>query len=499
MENLPYKASQTTSKGASCRHCRGRFAQNEIRIAAMIQSFKMDAKEEHWHHLDCFFTCYRPRSTDQIAYIENLHPDNQKKILDKVAAANEALVPQAGPSNANKRKIEQFNARLQDFGVEYAKSGRSTCAGCGDKIVKNEVRVIFTCYETEVGKRYGGQNFSHHPECFVEIRKNYNFFLGGKSLPGFHSLTKEDQDMIENVIQVSDGTEAKPKKKSKKTKEEQPPQDLEKLIEEQTLEYLQNRTSLQELSQAHLRKFLTVNGFGSSKEYEKMLDQAADFLTFGAIESCSKCITGDLILAKGGYVCNGVIDEYTSCDYFTAKPARRHCKITDQLKRSSPNFLATYRSRVKERALRPKEENKLVYERQEVGSVRNFSVKRKKREPLYGLHLSAVGRLDIDRKVLKAQIEKMGGRLVSKLQEKIAAVISNEYEVEKMNKRMQEVKRLNIQVVPEDFVSSIENGTREEAIEKIKTLAISEWGSDPMSRIPADEELRPIVKVIFNI
>lgn len=67
-------------------------------------------------------------------------------------------------------------------------------------IANKEVRVIYTCYETEVGERYGGQAFSHHPSCFNEIRGNYNFYLGGCDLPGLKSLEKEDQQIVIDAI-----------------------------------------------------------------------------------------------------------------------------------------------------------------------------------------------------------------------------------------------------------------------------------------------------------
>lgn len=87
---------------------------------------------------------------------------------------------------------------------------------------------------------------------------------------------------------------------------------------------------------------------------------------------------------------------------------------------------------------------------------------------------------------------------MTKLQERIAVVISNEAEVEKMSKRMQEVKNFDIQVVPESFIDAVENGSREDSIELIKSMSICEWGSDPLSRIPADEETRPIVKTMYD-
>lgn len=260
---------------------------------------------------------------------------------------------------------------------------------------------------------------------------------------------------------------------------------------------MKTRDSIKNTTRSDLSKILTHNGSKIVKDHEELIDRCADFLTFGAIDGCKKCNSGELILAKGGYVCNGNIDDWTTCNFFTPKPVRHPCQIPSGLKKASQTFFLSYKPVVKDRILRPREE-KETFERQEVGTARTFTVQRKK-EPLYGMHVVPIGRLEMNRPEMKVCIEKMGGRLVTKLNEKIAVVISKESEVEKMSKRMEEVKAFNIQVVPENFLSSIDNGTREEAIEKIKSMAISDWGSDPLSRIPADEELKPIVKVNLKI
>lgn len=64
---------------------------------------------------------------------------------------------------------------------------------------------------------------------------------------------------------------------------------------------------------------------------------------------------------------------------------------------------------------------------------------------------------------------------------------------------MRETKSLEIQVVNESFVNAVEKLTRTETIEKISSLSICDWGSDPLSRIPAEEvkEERVNEKYIF--
>lgn len=365
-------------------------------------------------------------------------------------------------------------------------------------ISKGEVRVIYISYETEVGERYGGQPISHHVTCFNDIRGDYNYFMSGADLPGYSELEKEDRDTVKNAIKATEVDESMAKKlKSEPVdkKEAAEQSKLDKLIDKQTKQLFKVRDAIKSITKkSDLQNILFVNDSGMVSGTDALLDRCADFLTFGAIEKCQKCKQGDLIFGKGGYTCSGAIDEWTLCSNFVEKPARRECQIPRDLRDDKKaNFFTKYQPKVEDRAVRPRPVE-LKVKKEEAGGEKSFKVKREK-EPLYGLHLFPLGSLEGDKKLLKERIEKLGGRLVTKLQEKIAAVISTPEEVAKMSKKMKEVKELNIQVVPESFVESVEKGTRSEAIEKIKTLAICDWGSDPLTRIPAEEEMIPKIKV----
>lgn len=99
----------------------------------------------------------------------------------------------------------------------------------------------------------------------------------------------------------------------------------------------------------------------------------------------------------------------------------------------------------------------------------------RQKPPLYLMEIVILGKLSFTRSVAKPLIEKMGGKLVTKIHEKTAVIISNEMEVVKMNARMQLAKDFGIQVVPEQFLDEIKDGG---AIEYIIKSSISDWGSD---------------------
>ena len=94
-----------------------------------------------------------------------------------------------------------------------------------------------------------------------------------------------------------------------------------------------------------------------------------------------------------------------------------------------------------------------------------------------------MGKTQKSKDELKKEIQRLGGKLVTRISDKLAAVISTPEEVEKMNKKMEEVKANDIQVVPEDFLEEAKDGS---AILLISKKSICSWGSDPKKRIVVD-------------
>lgn len=91
------------------------------------------------------------------------------------------------------------------------------------------------------------------------------------------------------------------------------------------------------------------------------------------------------------------------------------------------------------------------------------------------MEVVVIGTLSKSREQLKPIIEKMGGKLVTKIHPQTAVVLSTEAEVTKMSKRMQEAQNNNIQVCAENFLDDIQNGG---TIDYIAKNSICDWGSD---------------------
>lgn len=94
------------------------------------------------------------------------------------------------------------NDSLKDFGIEYSKSSRAECIGCQNKIMKEDIRIKRTVYDTEVGAKFGGQALWHHLQCFASIRGDYGYYLGGSDLPGYQDLSPADKKIVKDAIKL---------------------------------------------------------------------------------------------------------------------------------------------------------------------------------------------------------------------------------------------------------------------------------------------------------
>lgn len=213
----------------------------------------------------------------------------------------------------------------------------------------------------------------------------------------------------------------------------------------------------------------------------KMLDACADLLCFGALARCTECGGGgQLVFSKSAYVCTGSVSEWVKCDNVVREPKRTVAKVPKHLA-DQHAFLAA-KLRVQARAVRYVAPTVATATTASLGGLKKEEASaegpriKRQRPALYNLEFAVVGRLSGARPALKAAIERLGGKLVSKVHEHLAAVIASEKEVEKMSEKMTEVKSWGVHVVKETFVDELEEGKT--GIDYIKEHAICDWGTD---------------------
>ncbi len=101
--------------------------------------------------------------------------EDQKRIADQISQNTSVIAPATSSgSKKGKRKAVDTNAKMtdaasKDFGIENAVSSRAECRGCEIKIMKGEVRIKKTVYDTEIGMKFGGQATWYNYECFAKV------------------------------------------------------------------------------------------------------------------------------------------------------------------------------------------------------------------------------------------------------------------------------------------------------------------------------------------
>ncbi|XP_039968525.1 poly [ADP-ribose] polymerase isoform X1 [Bactrocera neohumeralis] len=496
---LPYKSEYAKSGRASCKMCKCSIAQGSLRLAAMVQSAFHDGKQPMWFHEDCFFKKQRPQSVGDIENFENIRFEDQERIKLKIEKSSEVS---AGSSakKGKKRGTAEVNA-LKDFGIEYAKTSRATCRGCEQKILKDQVRIKKTVYDTEVGMKYGGQPLWHHVECFVQLRSELGWFGSGDCVPGFKGLKRDDQTTILKLLPAIDAGSACNIKKVKiepdvKIEEEI----MNKQIENQSKRLFKLRDLV--VNQMHKKDIIYLLEYNNQKpangDSERMLNQLADMLTFGSLLPCPQCKSCEILFSKSGYLCNGQLTEWTKCSNILKNPERKPCKVPKSLKEKYA-FLSEIKNKTEHRIVKYNPPSIAVVSKNKNGKTENEPTKPKvKREtpPLYNLKFAYVGPKEAENK-LKTQLNKLGGEIISKLSENIVAVFSSKHEVEHMGSRMKKAKELGIHIIPIDYLDLVESNPTN-AINYISSTTLCDWGTDPNSRIVQEEANTKKSKSIYT-
>ncbi|CAH0546205.1 unnamed protein product [Brassicogethes aeneus] len=473
--DLPFKTEYAKSGRSSCKGCKSSIDQGTLRLAVMIQSPKFDGKMPNWYHQTCFFLKQRPKTVDDIEKFETLRLEDQQKIKEQINTCG-AIVPDKKGKKRGADTAAKKNA-LKDFRIEYSKSSRAVCRGCEQKIMKDEIRISKKDFDTDVGKKYGGQDMWHHLACFAKLRSELGYFESADKLPGFQGLNKDDQKDAKTQI-AAIKQEDLPDVKKMKVDPEQEAKD--KLFKDQNTLFYKNRDKLQDLQKKELVEFLEFAGQGIPSGTDRLLDRLADYMTFGITLPCAVC-KGQLVYSREGYKCHGDLTEWTKCTNIVKEPKRAALPIPPELKQAYP-FLKKYKYVPTTRVIKDFNPTNSVKKMDEVDAPPKVQ---REKPPLYEMEFVLINFGSNHKAELKDKIVKMGGKVVTKIQKSVMAVIASQETVDKMGSRIQEAESAQVHVVDESLVHEAPDN-----VGKIPDLVIKKsicnWGSDPSKRLPAE-------------
>ncbi|XP_063300132.1 poly [ADP-ribose] polymerase 1 [Pelobates fuscus] len=468
-----YRAEYAKSGRASCKKCSGNIAKETLRLAIMVQSPMFDGKVPHWHHYACFWKRARVVSHGDIDGFTELRWEDQEQIKKAIETGG-ATAASGGDAKGGKTEMT-----LIDFAAEYAKSNRSTCKGCNEKIEKGQVRISKKSVDVE-RPQLGMIDRWYHCDCFVSRRDELGFLsiYNATHMKGFKTLKDEDKDILKVKLPAlknegkrkGDEIDGSGVSKKKIKKEEAK---LEKLLKEQTEFVWGIKDELKKVCSTNdLKELLIANKQQVPSGETNILDRVADGMAFGALLPCEEC-NGQLVFKTDAYYCTGDISAWTKCVAKTQTPNRKDWVIPKEF--HEVPYLKKFKSKRQDRAFPPPvapiPASAPVSAKSEPAPIEIAPAGK----PLTNMKILTLGKLSKNKDENKSLIEEMGGKVTGSAN-KATLCVSTAKELEKMSKKMEEVKAANIRVVSEEFLNELGSG---KSIQDLMAQhGISAWGAE---------------------
>uniref|UniRef100_A0A8C3LT43 Poly [ADP-ribose] polymerase n=1 Tax=Chrysolophus pictus TaxID=9089 RepID=A0A8C3LT43_CHRPC len=436
-----------------------------------VGSPMFDGKVPHWHHYSCFWKRARIVSHTDIDGFPELRWEDQEKIKKAIETGG----PGGGGGKAEKS--------LTDFAAEYAKSNRSTCKGCEQKIEKGQIRISKKMVHPEKPQLGMIDNW-YHPDCFVSRRAELGFLpaYGATQLLGFSILKAEDKETLKKQLPATK-TEGKrkgeevdgnviAKKKSKKEKEKESKQ--EKQLKEQTELIWGIKDELRKVCSTNdLKELLIANKQEVPSGENAILDRVADGMAFGALLPCEEC-KGQFVFKSDAYYCSGDITAWTKCVAKTQTPNRKDWVIPKEF-REIP-YLKKFKCKKQDRIFPPEAAAVNSAPPPSASAPLTETVSTPQDKPLTNMKILTLGKLSKNKEEVKNIVEELGGKMTTTAN-KATLCISTQKEVEKMSKKMEEVKDAKVRVVSEEFLKDVKSSSK--SFQELLSLhAISPWGAE---------------------
>ncbi|KFO19690.1 Poly [ADP-ribose] polymerase 1 [Fukomys damarensis] len=457
---------------------------------SLWKSPMFDGKVPHWYHFSCFWKVgHSIRHPDvEVDGFSELRWDDQQKVKKTAEAGGVTGKGQDGVGS----KAEKT---LGDFAAEYAKSNRSTCKGCMERIEKGQMRLSKKMLDPEK-PQLGMIDRWYHPDCFVKKREELGFQpeYSASQLKGFNLLSAEDKEALKKQLpgvksegkrkgDEVDGTDEVAKKKSKKEKDKD--SKLEKALKAQNDLIWNIKDELKRACSTNdLKELLIFNKQQVPSGESAILDQVADGVAFGALLPCEEC-SGQLIFKSDAYYCTGDVTAWTKCTVKTQMPSRKEWVTPKEFREIS--YLKKLKVKKQDRIFPPETSATVTTEPPlslalTPAAVNSSALADK---PLSNMKILLLGKLSRNKDEVKAAVEKLGGKLTGSAS-KASLCISTKKEIEKMTKKMEEVKEANIRVVSEDFLQDVSASTKAPQ-ELFLAHILSPWGAE-MKAEPVEVE-----------
>uniref|UniRef100_A0A452UIF8 Poly [ADP-ribose] polymerase n=1 Tax=Ursus maritimus TaxID=29073 RepID=A0A452UIF8_URSMA len=420
-----------------------------------------DGKVPHWYHFSCFWKvghCIRHPDVEVDGFSE-LRWDDQQKVKKTAEAGGVTGKGQDGGGG-------KTDKTLADFAAEYAKSNRSTCKGCMEKIEKGQIRLSKKMLDPEK-PQLGMIDRWYHPNCFVKNREE----LGFRDTWGFSCQMGPEPWILDRQFQGPGVTPEPPLGRDRVggaaqlTHKDPTRAGLSAawLCPQAQNELIWNiKDELKKACSTNDLKELLIFNKQQVPSGESILDRVADGMVFGALLPCEEC-SGQLVFKSDAYYCTGDVTAWTKCMVKTQTPSRKDWVTPKEFREIS--YL---------KKLKIKRQDRIFPPAASAPAAVNSSAPPDK--PLSSMKILTLGKLSRNKDEVKAVIEKLGGKLTGTAN-KASLCISTKKEVEKMSKKMEEVREAGIRVVSEDFLRDLSDSTGS-LQDLLAAHVLAPWGAE---------------------
>lgn len=502
--HLPYRAEYCKTNRARCKKCQQMMEANSLKLANLTKSRFHDGYDASFYHVACFFQIKRPTSVAEIRHFETLKYDDQQMLEkavetrglsvlgDRVDDIDETKDSKKSAKRTKKRNVNESDPVLvnyNDFMIEYAKSNRSKCNLCEEKIDKESVRIGKLDYDAETAWKGGPVPRWFHIECFAKSAEQLEFFGQVDKIKNFDELESDDQKMIKKKVKPLKAPSAMKEAAngSKKLKAENDEQSAEskaeeakevKLLKKQSDQFFALREVVNSIKRKDLELLLDhMQQRSSFRAASEIVDAATDVLMFGPLERCPTCKkTGGMVLRGGGYICTKGPSEWEQCTYETREPKRNVPDIPDELVEKYPFFQDEYKFHAGQRifpsryikAIEKKEaeDNKIVQD----GA------------PLEGLTIGVISwkGVNMDKTKVQKKVTILGGKIQTALDKSLFVILSSEEQLFRDDPKVCVAKALNVPFAAPGFLFNID--TKDDVVPRLTESLIGDWDGDLEAR-----------------
>lgn len=488
----PLRAEYAKSNRSTCKSCQSIITKDSFRIAKVVPATQFDGYMPVWHHASCMFKMRgKINSLDDVEGLDNLRWEDQKKLRAYI----EGTTP-VTDSKGTEEATGGGGGGDGEYAIENAKSSRSACKSCNEKIEKGQVR-ISTMVSSESSKFRGKAPAWRHAKCFFDLGWWEQPII---EMPGWEDLSNEDQATVKKLVKTGSSkgkstvnSEEDPKQKGTKRKgkgEDEPTAknvangqnkrarkgevqlpskkgqgavgndqntEYEKQLEKQSKALWNIKDNLKKnVDTSEMRMMLEENRQDPSGSEYDLRERCADGMLFGALGKCPTC-QGPLECHGGQYRCRGNLSEWTKCTYTTISPERLEgkWKVPEDLDNDYLNkwFKSQKAKREKRLLLAKHSSGNASAEKQAESSGKKNVKDNLKGCVLEGLKVAIVGK-KIQAK-WKQLIHALGGQVLKEMTSETDFVVTTdaELELEENRTKLQNALDLRIPVVKEDFLT----------------------------------------------